>query len=155
VTSLRVGDALRTLAGDAAAPPDPNSQVVRTVGPSGIYASLAAATALMGINAVVNELSGRRWPWRARAAGLAVMTFLVAGVAFGPLAASLASPGAEVPGLFGIDAGPWTPVSLALASLVFGIVGARVYGLMRSPEWWRTEADIPAERVPDEASPPS
>jgi hypothetical protein len=41
----------------------------------------------------------RRWPWRRR---LAVVALLVAGVAFGLLAASLAAPGAEVPGAAGV-----------------------------------------------------
>ena len=75
-----------------------------------------------------------RWPLGGACLGL--VAFLLAGLVYGPLVGARVPADEDVAGLLGLDAGRGTPLALALASLAFGLVAARVHGLIRSREWW-------------------
>ena len=81
---------------------------------------------------------GRRWSLGGLALGL--VAFLVLGLVFGPLVNARVSADEDVAGILGLDAGVATPFCLVAASLAFGFTVARVYGLVRSAEWWRADA---------------
>ena len=66
--------------------------------------------------------------------GLGLVTFLVLGLVFAPIAdARLDTP----TGLFGVDAGGLTVVVLGVSAMGFGLVAARCYDLIVDPDWWR------------------
>jgi hypothetical protein len=112
-----------------------------TAGPTGLYATLAAAAVLMALYGLVLSPLVRR-PWPIKGLALGVVTFLVVGLIFcGVADARLDTP----TGLFGIDSGGMTPVVLGVSSLAFGVVGARCYELVAGAPWWEPrEEDLVA-----------
>ncbi|HMN99905.1 MAG TPA: hypothetical protein PKD59_10870 [Miltoncostaeaceae bacterium] len=145
LTSLRFGHDLEMLTGDGASRAAQGADVVIRVSPRGIFASLVIAAVLVLTYAGIVEVLGHR-SWRVGAAALSIATFLVAGLVFGPYVNAHVPRSEGVAGVFGVDAGLLTPLVLAAASAVFGIVVARVHGLIRSPEGWPT-ADVPASAI--------
>ena len=113
-----------------------------TAGPTGLYATLAAAVVLMAFHGLVITRLVRRH-WAIQGLVLGAVTALVVGLVFcGVADARLDTP----TGLFGVDAGGFTPVVLILCSLGFGIAGARCYSLITSPSWYEVhEEDYAAE----------
>lgn len=101
-------------------------------GPIGLYATLIGAAALLAVYGLVLRRVHRHWV--VTGLGLGVVTFLVLGLGFGPIADVRQD---ESPtGLFGVETGGFTVVVLFLSALGFGVVAARCYDLIMSAEWW-------------------
>jgi hypothetical protein len=119
-----------------------------TVGQTGLYVTCLAAIALMVVHGLVIVRLVRR-PWYVQALPLAVLTFLVIGLVYCPLADSrLDTP----TGLFGVDAGGRTPLVLGLSSLGFAAVAARCFSLVNDARWWAPKhegLETALEAVPD------
>jgi hypothetical protein len=104
-----------------------------SAGPVGLYSALIGAIVLLTVYGLVTRVVRRHWVLQG--AGLGVITFLLIGLVFAPIA-DVRQDGSPT-GLFGVDAGGFTVVVLALSALGFGLVAARCYDLILSPEWWR------------------
>ena len=103
-----------------------------TAGPSGLYSAAVGAIVLLTVYGLVTRVVRRHWA--IQGLGLGLVTFLVIGLVFAPIAdARLNTP----TGLFGVDAGGFTVVVLGLSALGFGLVAARCYDLIESADWWR------------------
>ncbi len=103
-----------------------------TAGPTGFYATLVGAIVLLIVYGLVVRLVRRHWA--IQGVGLGLVTFLVLGLVFAPIAdARLDTP----TGLFGVDAGGLTVVVLGVSAMGFGLVAARCYDLIVDPGWWR------------------
>jgi hypothetical protein len=114
-----------------------------TAGPIGLYASLIGAGVLLAVYGLVIRRVHRHWVLTGL--GLGVVTYLVIGLAYPPIADRRQD---EFPvGLFGVDAGGFTVVVLGLSSLGFGLVAARCFDLIMSDDWWE-----PAEAEHDEVA---
>ena len=113
--------------------------LVERISPRGLYATLALATVLVVVHAVLVEPRTRGRGWLLGGPVLGLVTWLLLGSVYGPLVNSRLPHDEHVAGFLGLDVGTGTPVALALASLAFGLVAARVYGLIRSAEWWDAE----------------
>lgn len=113
-----------------------------TAGPTGLYATLIGAGVLMVVFAVAIAPFVRRH-WAVQGLVLGALTTLVVGVVFCAVAdARLDTP----TGIFGADSGAMTPLILVIASLTFGVVGARCYSLATTARWWEErEEDAEAE----------
>jgi hypothetical protein len=112
-----------------------------TAGPTGLYATLLGAGVLLLIHALVIVPLVRRH-WVVRGLVLGAVTALVVGVGF----CAVADARFDTPvGIFGVDAGGFTPVVIVLCSLGFGLVASRCFSLISSPEWWEVrEEDVEA-----------
>jgi hypothetical protein len=114
-----------------------------TAGPIGLYAGLVGAGVLIAVYGLVIRRVHRHWVLTGL--GLGVVTFLVIGLVYPPIADARQD---EFPvGLFGVDAGGFTAVVLGLSALGFGLVAARCFDLITSAHWWE-----PAEAVHDEVA---
>ena len=103
-----------------------------TAGPTGLYAATLGAIVILTVYGLVTRVV--RGHWTIQGVGLGVVTFLVLGLVFAPIAdARLDTP----TGLFGVDAGGFTAVVLGVSALGFGLVAARCYDFILSPDWWR------------------
>jgi hypothetical protein len=151
-TSLRFNHALGLLVGGQTQDVTAHGRlgvVGDTAGPRGLYVTLLSAALLVAIYGVLLEPRFRGRRWALGGVALAAATFLVVGLVYGPLVESRVPRDDAVAGLFGVDAGVATPLWLGLASLAFGVVAARVYGLARSPGWWRKEREALGDRIGD------
>jgi len=114
-----------------------------SAGPIGLYAGLIGAAVLLAIYGLVIRRVRRHWVLTGL--GLGVVTFLVIGLVYAPIADARQD---EFPvGLFGVDAGGFTAVVLGLSALGFGLVAARCYDLIMSADRW-----VPAEAEHDEVA---
>ncbi|MDH3227335.1 MAG: hypothetical protein OEM67_09650 [Thermoleophilia bacterium] len=98
----------------------------------GLWTGLVAGTALC---AVVLPLAFRvvPGPWYARGLPLAVVAFLLWGLWFSPaIDAESSFPG----GVFGSEAGRGTLITFGLAALAYAAIGARVYSVATSLDFW-------------------
>jgi hypothetical protein len=103
-----------------------------TAGPTGLYSTLVAGAVLMVVHALVIVPLVRR-NWVVQGLVLGAVTTLVVGLVY----CGVADSRLDTPtGLFGADAGGFTPVVLILSSLGFGIAGARIYSLITSASWY-------------------
>ena len=103
-----------------------------SAGPVGLYAGLIGAGVLLTVYGLVIRRLDRHWVLTGL--GLGVVTFLVIGLGYGPIADARQD---EFPvGLFGVDAGGFTAVVLGISALGFGLVAARCFDLILSPAWW-------------------
>jgi hypothetical protein len=103
-----------------------------TAGPSGFYSATIGAIVLLTVYGLVTRVVRRHWA--IQGVGLGIVTFLVLGLVFAPIAdARFDTP----TGLFGVDAGGFTVVVLGVSALGFGLVAARCYDLILSADWWR------------------
>ena len=112
---------------------------------TGMFLTLGLGVIVAAIFAIVE----RRLPGRGLAKGLwfAGLLFLAWGLVFTPLVNSRqVQVGAEYvflpTGLFGVDAGSKTIISGAVASLVAGLIVARIIPLMRDATWWQAHPDV-------------
>jgi hypothetical protein len=103
-----------------------------SAGPTGLYSVLIGAVVLLTVYGLVTRVVRRHWT--IQGLGLGVVTFLLLGLAFGPI--SDARQDEAHTGLFGVDAGGFTVVVLGLSALGFGLVAARCYDLIDSVDWW-------------------
>jgi hypothetical protein len=103
-----------------------------SAGPVGLYSALIGAIVLLTVYGLVTRVVRRHWVLQG--VGLGVVTFLLIGLVFAPIA-DVRQDGSPT-GLFGVDAGGFTVVVLALSALGFGLVAARCYDLITSPDWW-------------------
>jgi hypothetical protein len=112
-----------------------------SVGPTGLWTTIACSIALMMIHElVITRLVRRRW--LIQAIPLAALTILAVGVLF----TSLADARFDTPiGLFGVDAGGRTPLVIVLCSIGFAVVGARAHDLATHAWWWEKRPDPLAE----------
>jgi hypothetical protein len=114
-----------------------------SAGPIGLYATLIGAAALLTLYGLVTRRVHRHWA--IQGLGLGVVTFLVTGLVYPPIADARQDEFAV--GLFGVDAGGFTVVVLLLSSLGFGLVAARCFDLITSAHWW-----VPDEPEEDEVA---
>lgn len=117
-----------------------------SVGPTGLYATLAAGIVLMILHGqVITRLVRRHWLIQAIPLGL--LTFLALGLVYAPVAdARLDTP----IGTFGVDAGGMTPLVLLVSALGFAVIASRVHSLMARPEFWEEhheDLERPLEEV--------
>jgi hypothetical protein len=133
-----VGTVVKGTASEAATAHGALGVVGDTAGPSGLYSAFVGAAVLLALYGLVTHVVHRHWV--VQGLGLGVVTFLVLGLVFAPIAdARLDTP----TGLFGVDAGGFTVVVLGVSALGFGLVAARCYDLIQSAHWWRpTEATL-------------
>lgn len=121
---------------------DAFSVVGDTAGPAGLYATLLGGLVLAIVHAVAVVPLVRRG-WIVRGLAIGAVAALVVGFVFCAVAdARLDTP----TGLFGVDAGWFTPVVIVLSSLLCGLVLSRVHSLVASASWWEPKKeDIAAE----------
>jgi hypothetical protein len=117
----------------------------RTDAALGVSGDTAAPTGLIWFSVIsilvmtVYGLTVHRWmrrPWYVQGLPLAGVVFLLVMLVYMPLVDSSAVEDVSV-GVLGLDAGSATPFVFAAGALVYGILGARVFSLAASPEWWR------------------
>lgn len=112
-----------------------------SVGPAGLWTTIACAIALMVVHELVITRLVRRH-WLIQAVPLAGLTILAVGVLY----TALADARFDTPiGLFGLDAGGMTPLVIALCSTGFAVVGARAHDLAARAWWWEPRPDPLAE----------
>jgi hypothetical protein len=133
-----VGTIVKGTASEATGTQDALGIVGDTAGPSGLYSAAVGGLVLVALFGLVSRVTRRRWA--IEGLGLGLVTFLVLGLVFAPIAdARLDTP----TGLFGVDAGGFTVVVLGVSALGFGLVAARCYHLIQNADWWRpTEATL-------------
>jgi hypothetical protein len=100
--------------------------------PTGLIATWVLSVVVMLVYAVAVVGLVRRG-WIVRGVILGAATFLAVGLIYPPLASRHLE---ESLGPFGSGFGAATVVAFLLASLVFGIVGARCHDLIVSAWWW-------------------
>lgn len=122
---------------------------------TGLYVTLALGVVV----AIVFALVARWLPGRGIVKGItfAPVLFLAWGLVFAPLVDSReVLQDAEFvylpTGLFGIDAGAGTILSGVAASLIAGVILARVYQLARDGEWWKEHPAVGHGLVDEETS---
>jgi hypothetical protein len=112
-----------------------------SVGPAGLWTTIACAIALMVVHELLITRLVRRH-WLVQAVPLAGLTILAVGVLY----TALADARFDTPiGLFGVDAGGMTPLVIALCSIGFAVVGARAHDLATGAWWWEPRPDPLAE----------
>lgn len=105
-----------------------------TIQYNGVKLTLAVSVGLAIVYALLTEAVWRdRWK---RGIWFSVVPFLLWGLVYCPYVAGRIEGEPDAP--FGLDDGATIIVGL-VASLGFGLVLARVYGLMRTPGWWRPQ----------------
>jgi hypothetical protein len=105
-----------------------------TIQYNGVKLTLAVSVGLAIVYALLTEAVWRdRWK---RGVWFSVAPFLLWGLVYCPYVAGRIDGEPDAP--FGLDDGATIIVGL-VASLGFGLVLARVYGLMRTPGWWRPQ----------------
>jgi hypothetical protein len=126
-----------------------------TAGPRGLYVALVSALAIVTLYALVGErrCRGRRWP--VGGAMLALATFLLVSLVYGPAVNARVPASEAAAGPFCTGAGHGTPLWVALSSLAFGLVAARVYGLVRTRRWWEDKREGLGERLETVVAPSS
>jgi hypothetical protein len=104
-----------------------------TAGPTGLYATFAAAALLLALHGL---LVTRRtsWPWHLRALPLWGITILVAGVVFPLYADSRLDTDTGV--FWTVPSGALTPLVLIVSSLGFALMGERAFSLISGARWW-------------------
>jgi hypothetical protein len=113
--------------------------------PTGLLSALGLGVVVMLVYALA-VVPLVRAGWIVRGLVLGAVTFLAVGLAYPPLAASHLE---EDLGAFGTGYGRGTVTALLLASLVFGIVGARCHALIASAGWWTPRGEVLGESLQD------
>ena len=112
--------------------------------PTGLMATLVLGVLAMAVFALAIVPLVRRGGWIVQGIVLGAVTFLALGLIYPPLASRHL---VESLGPFGASYGRGTVVAFALASLTFGIVGARCYSLMAGAAWWTPRGEVLEEAL--------